>query len=99
MQPKDSATVRVSNLSPSLKESELHDLLDRNVNATSSISLFPHSSTEDSSLVVTVNFQSSSSAKKALNLSGRVLAGRNVSIERDFMGFTVLAAPKDPKLE
>lgn len=100
MQPKDSATVRVSNLSPSLKESELHDFLDRrNVNATSSISLCPHSSTGDSSLVATVTFQSSSSAKKALNLSGRVLAGRNVSIERDFMGFTVLAAPKDPKLE
>lgn len=100
MQPKDLATVRVSKLSPSLGVSRLHSFLDRqNVNATSNISLCSHGSAKDSSLVATVTFQSQSSAKKALNLNGRVLAGRNVSIERGFMGLTVLAAPEDPMLE
>ncbi len=100
MQPKDLATVRVSNLSPDLKQKELHNFLDRrNVNATSNISLCPHGSAKDSPLVATVTFHSQSSAKRALDLNGRVLAGRNVSIERDFMGLTVLAAPTDPELE
>lgn len=100
MQPKDLATVRESNLSPSLRKDQLHDFLDRrNTVATSNISLCPHDSAKDSSLVATVTFQSQSSAKKVLNLNGRVLAGRNVSIERDFMGLTVLAAPKDSNVE
>lgn len=106
MQPKDSATVRVSNLSPSLgrppvsSEEKLHHFFDRqHVHAKSGISVFPHSSDKDSSLVATVTFQSPSDAKRALNLNGRVLDGRNVSVERDFMGLTVLAAPSNPKLE
>ena len=100
MQPKHLATIRVSNLSPSLSKSQLLEFLDyRNAISSSNISLCPQSTTQDSSLVATVTFQSQSSAKKALKLHGRVLAGRSVSIERDFMGLTVLAAPKDAKLE
>ena len=50
-------------------------------------------------LVATITFDSPSNAKKALNLSGRLLAGRTLSVERDFMGLTVLGTPKHPKLE
>ena len=100
MQAKDLATIRVSNLIPSLSKSQLLEFLNcRNAVSSSSISLCPQSTTQDSSLVATVTLPSQSSAKQALRLDGRVLAGRNVSIERDFMGLTVLAAPKDPKLE
>lgn len=100
MQSKDLATIRVSNLSPSLGESRLHHFFDRrNVNATSHISLCPHTSGGESLLVATVTFESQSSAKKALNLNGRLLAGRNVSIDRGFMGLTVLAIPRHPSLE
>ena len=95
MQPKHLATVRVSNLTPDLQESErLHKFLGgQDVVATSKTSLCPHSG-NDSSKVATVTFLSQSSAKKALKLNGRVLDGRNVSIERKFMGLTVLASPE-----
>ena len=100
LESKDLATIRVSNLSPSLSKSQLLELLHcRNADPSSGISLCPQSTTQDSSLVATVTFSSQSSANQTLKLDGRVLAGHNVSIERDFMGLTVLAVPKDPKLE
>ena len=100
MQPKDLATVRMSNLLPDLKERQLREFLEsENLYATSNISLCPHRPGKDFSRVATVTFQSQSIAKQALNLNGRVLGGRNVIIERDFVGFTVLAAPEAPKLE
>ncbi len=78
MQPKDLATVRVSNLSPDLKKKkELHNFLDRrNVNATSNISLCPHGSAKDSPLVATVTFHPQSSAKRGLG-SERESTGRS----------------------
>lgn len=100
MQSKDLATIRVSNLSPSLSKSQLLEFLNcRNADPSSGRSLCPQSTTQDSLLVATVTFPSQSSAKQTLKLDGRVLAGLNVSIERNSMGLTVLAAPKDPKLE
>ena len=100
MQPKDLATVRVSNISPTLGESQLHHFFDRrDVHATSHISLCPQSSATRSVLVATITFESPSSAKKALLLNGRLLAGSVLGVEREFKGLTVLATPKHPKLE
>lgn len=105
MQPKNLATVRVSNLPPGFLEEKLRDVLTRathlpraSANATPNISLCPHTC-KGSSQVATVTFQSQSSAKKALSLNGRVLDGRSVSIDRDFMGLTILASPKQVDLE
>ena len=99
MQPNDLATVRIFKLLPDLKK-KLHNFLDRrNVNATSNLSLCPHVSAKNSPLVATVTFHSHSGSEFVLSLNARVLAGRNVSIERDLMGLTVLAAPTDPELE
>lgn len=64
-----------------------------------SLSLCPQSSATRSLLVATVTFKSSSSAKNALSSNGKLLAGRILSVERDFMGLTVLGSPKHPKLE
>lgn len=100
MQPKDLATVRVSNLSPNLGEGQLHHFFDRrNVHPTSHISLCRQSSATSSMLVATITFESASIAKKASSLNGKLLAGRLISVERDFMGLTVLGTPKHPKLE
>lgn len=100
MHPKDLATVRVSNISPTLGQSQLHHFFESQIgHATSRISVCPQSSATSSLLVATVTFKSPSSAKKALSSNGKLLAGRILSVERDFMGLTVLGSPKHPKLE
>ena len=100
MQPKDLATVRVTNVLSGLQKAELQHFFERHgLGTIQGISLCPTSAEEDAPLVATVTFETPSTAKKALELNGRVLGSRNVSVERNFMGLTVLAAPTDPKLE
>ncbi len=53
----------------------------------------------DAALTATVTFGSHSDAKEALNLNGKIFRGRNISVDREFMGLTVLAAPPNSKVE
>lgn len=101
MPHNDLATVRVSNIPHDLEKGKLLHFFETNkVKGTlSHISLCPSTFTKDTPLTATVTFKSGSEAKKALDLTGRALCHRNVSIERDFMGLTVLAAPENPMVE
>ena len=100
MQPKELSTVRVSNISPGLQIRELGHFFESHGLVTSQdISLCPSSCREDAPLVATVTFKSPSEARKALDLNGRALGGLRASVERDFMGLTVLDAPTDSELE
>ena len=92
--------MRVTNLQSDLQNVELQHFFARHSLKTNKvISLCPTSAEDDAPLVATVTFRTPSDAKRALELNGKVLGGRNVSVERDFMGLTTLAAPTEPRLE
>lgn len=100
MQSKELSTVRVSNVSPGLYKKELeHFFESHGLRGTGNISLCPSSCREDAPLVGTVTFRSPSDAKRALDLNEEILGGLRASVERDFMGLTVLGAPTDSELE
>ena len=100
MPHKDLATIRIANLDPHCQRSELLHFLDNGkAKKAAKVSLCPSSSLHGATLTATVTFRSNSGAKQALSLNGRVLRERNVSIDRDFMGLTVLAAPQDAVVE
>lgn len=92
--------MRVSNVSPGLHKRELEYFFESHgLRAIRNISLSPSSCREDAPLVGTVTFRSPSDAKRALDLNGKILGGLRASVERDFMGLTVLDAPTDSELE
>lgn len=100
MPHKNLATVRVTNIPPGCQRSELLHFFESNkIKPTPCMSLCPSTAATDASLIATVSFPSESDAKKALNLNGRPIRNSNISIEREFMGLTVLAAPENPELE
>ena len=100
MQPKELATVRVSNVSPGLQKRELeHFFESHGLKTIGNISLCPSSCREDAPLVATVTFKSPSDARRALDLNEKALGRLGISVERDFMGLTVLDAPTDSELE
>ncbi len=100
MQPKELSTVRVSNVSPDLHITELeHFFESHGLRTIRNISLCPSSCREDAPFVATVTFKSPSDAKRALDLNEKALGGLRASVERDFMGLTVLDAPTDSELE
>lgn len=100
MQPKDVSTVRLSNLEPGVQKDDVHQFFGRHKLLTSqNISLCPSAPFKGAPLVGTVTFDSPADAKTALGLSGELLGNSSIWIERDFMGFTVLAAPSEPSLE
>lgn len=97
---KAGATVRLVNIDTCVQRSDLHNLFaSHNLEATSDLSLCADSVAQNGSQVATATFRSSSEAKKALTLHGTVLHKQNIAVDRDFMGITTLAAPKDPQLE
>lgn len=100
MPHKDLATVRVSNLPPNWQREELLHLFE-SCKATESfkISLCASTAAEGAHSTATVTFNSGSEAKQALSLNGKVLRAYNISIDRDFMGLTVLAAPENSSVE
>lgn len=92
--------MRVSELAPGTHNVYVREFFARNkLFAIGGTSLCPSGRTENAQLVGTVTFSSPSEAKKALNLNGQTLGESSILIERDFMGFTVLAAPKEPSVE
>jgi len=100
MPHKDLATVRVSNIPSSCRESELlHFFANSKAKKAPKASLCPSSCMPDAALTATVTFGSQSDAKEALNLNGNIFRGRNISVDREFMGLTVLAAPPNSKVE
>lgn len=100
MHSKDVSTLRISQLGPSVQKVDVLQFFGSNKLLTSpNISLCASSSSEDAPLIGTVTFKSASEAKKGLDLNGRTLGTCSIRLERDFMGFTVLAAPKNPSLE
>lgn len=100
MLPKDVATVRVTNIAPGSQRNELiHFFESHKVKPPQSLSLVSSKSGQDASLVATVTFRSPSDAKKALEVNGKRFGTRHVSVDREFVGLTVLAAPKDPSVE
>ena len=100
MQPKELSTVRVSNVTPDLHKRDLeHFFENHGLEVKRNTSLCPSSCHEDATLVATVTFKSPSDAKRALDLNERILGRLRVSVERDFMGLTVLDAPTDPQVE
>ncbi len=100
MPHRNLATVRVSNIPSGCPKTELVHFFESNrIVPTPCMSLCPSTAETDASLVATVTFQSDADAKKALDLNGSCLRSSNISIEREFMGLTVLAAPEDPSLE
>ena len=100
MQPKELCTVRVSNVSPGLHIRELeHFFKSHGLRTIRNISLCPSSCREDAPLVATVTLKSPSDARRALDLNDNTLGRLRASVERDFMGLTVLDAPTDSVLE
>ena len=100
MQPKDVLTLRVSQLAPDLQKADLLHFFNRNkLRASPGISLCPSTSAQGASLVATVTFGSPSDAKKALKLDQQYLGKSSICIEREFIGFTVLATPEEPTVE
>ena len=100
MQPKELSTVRVSNVTPGLHKRDLeHFFESHGLGAIRNISLCSSSCREDAPLVATVTSKSPSDAKRALDLNERILGRLRASVERDFMGLTVLDAPADSELE
>lgn len=100
MHSKNVSTVRISEVAPDIHEIDIRDLFARNRLAVAGgISLCPVKTTENALKVATVTFPSPSEAKKALNIKHQSLGGFSIHIERDVMGFTVLAAPKEPSVE
>ncbi len=92
--------MRISELAPGTHKVDVRDLFARNRLAViGDTSLCPCKTTENAPLVGTVTFSSPSEAKKALNLNGQTLGRSSIHIEREFMGFTILAAPKEPSVE
>ena len=92
--------MRVSIISLGLKEGELRHFFECHGQKTiQCVSLGPSSLAENASLVATVTFEFPSEAKKALDLNGRALSRQNVSVDKEFTSFTVLAAPPDPDIE
>lgn len=97
---KAGATVRVVNIDPVVQKAELCDLLgNRKLSPASPVSLFPSASAPNATQIATVTFKSPSEAKNALSSNGAVLRDSSIAIDRDFMGLTVLAAPKQSQLE
>lgn len=91
---------RISNLSPRCQESDIrHLLISNGVNDVHGTSLCPNTSLEDASLHATVTLASASVAKKVLGLNGKMLFDYEISVDREFMGLTVLAAPENSKVE
>ena len=100
MQPKNVSTVRLSNLAPGLQKNDVHQFFGRHKLLTSqNMSLCPSAPVEGAPLVGTATFDSPADAKTALGLSGQLLGSSSIWVERDFMGFTVLAAPSEPSVE
>ena len=92
--------MRVSNVTPDLHKRDLeHSFENHGLGAIRNISLCPSSCREDAPLVATVTFKSPSDAKRALDLNEKILGRLRVSVERDFMGLTVLDAPTDSEVE
>ena len=100
MQPKELSTVRVSNVSPGIHIRELeHFFESHGLRTIRNVSLCPSSCREDAPLVATVTFKSPSDARRALELNEKPLGRLRVSVERDFMGLTVLDAAINSELE
>ena len=100
MQPKELSTVRVSNVTPGLHKKDLEHFFESyGLGAIRKVSNCPSSCREDAPLVATVTFKSPSAARRALDLNEKILGGLRASVERDFMGLTVLDAPTDSELE
>ena len=100
MLSKDVATVRVSNVGRDVQKAEIRDFFEKHkLTPTNGISLCPRSASGVDSQVATVTFKSCSEAKRALTLNGKTLRGSTLEIDRDFMGFTVLARPDNPSFE
>ena len=49
-------------------------------------------------MIATVTFEMALMAKKALDLNGKLLDGHNISVDKEFMGFTTLASPSDSRV-
>ena len=100
MLTKDVTTVRVSNLHHDVSIADLYTFFqNHDLEPISPLSLCPFSTSNDATQVATVTFKSASEAKKALALRGKAVRGSNVEIDRDFMGLTTLAEPKQSKVE
>jgi len=99
MLPNDVATVRVTNIAPGLQKSDLNHFFESHEVNLPQASLVASKSGQDALLVATATFGSPSEAKKALELNGKGFGLRHVCIDREFMGLTVLAAPRDPSVE
>ena len=90
-------TIRVGNIGTEVTWEDLVTLFSsQGHNPTTCGSLCP---TSQATQVATLSFSSESEARKALSLNGKNLGNSMISVDRDFFGFTVLAAPKDPPLE
>ena len=100
MLSKDVTTVRVSNLHHDVSIADLYTFFQGyDLEPISPSSLCPCSTSNDATQVATVTFKSASKAKKALVLRGKAVRGSSIEIERDFMGLTILAEPKQPTVE
>ncbi|MCJ1317977.1 hypothetical protein MMC15_003304 [Xylographa vitiligo] len=100
MLSKDVTTVRVSNLHHDVSIADLYTFFHGyDLEPISPSSLCPCSTSNDATQVATVTFKSASEAKKALVLRGKAVRGSSIEIERDFMGLTILAEPKQPTVD
>ena len=100
MLSKEIRTVRVANIDPSVKKAELYEFFrSRNFRPAQGISLCTNSHSVDDTQVATVTFTSSSEAHRALSLKNEYLMSRQIEIDNDFMGLTVLAGPEKPEIE
>ncbi|MCJ1231967.1 hypothetical protein MMC12_008647 [Toensbergia leucococca] len=95
-------TVRIVNIDCSTTEADIVAFFEgHGLNLSSGLSLCPTTviSTAATTLVATASFNSESKAKRALALDGAVLGRRKLSIDKDFLALTVLAAPEKSQLD
>lgn len=97
---KTGATVRMVNIDPCVQKSELIEVLrSHGLRSVLHISLCPTSSALDAMQVATITFTTPSEAKRSLVLVGTLLGKFKIAVDNDFMGLTILAAPKVPQVE
>lgn len=97
---KTGATVRMVNIDPCVQKSELIEILrSHGQRSVVHVSLCPTSSAHDAMQVATITFETPSEAKRSLALVGTLLGKSKIAVDNDFMGLTILAAPKEPQLE